>query len=185
MNYISRKNGLDIFISPISATRYWRIIIDNGSFYLRSLVYKNIWPYRKVMESDILKSDLPFSGIYSIKKGVTDTVIKSGSLVKGNVYIWGYIQEHINGYRSEFAYPSSIDSFYCIYCKQEKDIKEISIVLGGISYPSNVLSFVCSNKDCIDMKDFTKNSLYIKYSAYEEFNINDVYKNILDEYAIN
>src|SRR3989344_2730656 len=150
MNYISRKNGLDIFISPISATRYWRIIIDNGSFYLRSLVYKNIWPYRKVMESDILKSDLPFSGIYSIKKGVTDTVIKSGSLVKGNVYIWGYIQEHINGYRSEFAYPSSIDSFYCIY-----------------------------------MKDFTKNSLYIKYSAYEEFNINDVYKNILDEYAIN
>lgn len=50
-------------------------------------------------------------GIYAVKDP-----LKTIGMVMGRVALWGQVHVHQNGYRAEYAYPLSIEAFWCHHC---------------------------------------------------------------------
>lgn len=117
----SRKVESVVADQPIVGLRVWKVIDDRGLPKLRSVYKETVWPYRKALEKDILNN----MGIHAVKPGVhgpsiADPAAISGGMdvlslfssyeadMAGEVYLWGHVDEHTDGYLAEFAYPKRL-----------------------------------------------------------------------------
>lgn len=92
---------------PIVAYRVWSIEKVGGLPYLKSSVKSQfLWPYRKALEQDALHN----RGIHAAKNGdrLLDLWAEYNAEVAGEVYLWGKVIEHTEGYLAEFAYPKRL-----------------------------------------------------------------------------
>jgi len=100
---------------PIIGWRIW----NNNAFSLRSLNNRQIWPWNKPLQSDELPPLNPKNlgsqhGIHAWKtfddacNMISYEIWNGYHVIIGQVYLWGKIVEHEDGYRSEFAYPKSL-----------------------------------------------------------------------------
>lgn len=108
---------------PIVGLRVWKIVMQGGLPKLRSVYKETVWPYRKALERDVLND----MGIHAVKPGIRSsqpsvfdpTAVMGGmdvlSLfnsyeadVAGEVYLWGRVDEHTEGYLADFAYPKKL-----------------------------------------------------------------------------
>lgn len=107
---------------PIVGLRVWKIIDVGGLPKLRSVYKETVWPYRKALERDVLND----MGIHAVKVGVRsqpsafDPLAVAGGMdvlslfakyeadIAGEVYLWGRVDEHTEGYLADFAYPKKL-----------------------------------------------------------------------------
>ena len=120
---MSRKVETLTSDQPIVGLRVWKVIIEGGLPYLRSVYKDTVWPYRKALERDCLND----MGIHAVKSGVRsggpsvadpagvyagmDVLSLFASYeadIAGEVYLWGKVDEHTEGYLADFAYPKKL-----------------------------------------------------------------------------
>lgn len=104
---------------PIVGLRVWKVVMEGGLPKLRSVYKETVWPYRKALERDVLDD----MGIHAVKPGRrSPSVSDPGGIgmdvlslftsyqadVAGEVYLWGKVTEHEQGYLADFAYPKRL-----------------------------------------------------------------------------
>lgn len=92
---------------PIVGYRVWSLATVGGMPYLRSSTQAQfVWPYRKAIERDVIHN----AGIHAVKHGqhLLNLWNEYHAEVAGEVYLWGQVIEHTEGYLAEFAYPKQL-----------------------------------------------------------------------------
>ena len=91
---------------PIVGLRVWNVAIVGGLPKLVSVTMAMEWPYRKPLERDGIKA----MGIHAIKPGneIVQLFNEYSAAVAGEVYLWGEVDEHEQGYLADFAYPKKL-----------------------------------------------------------------------------
>jgi hypothetical protein len=95
--------------TPLVGWRGWRLLPDR---HLGSAIQMGVkWPWRKPLQVDDPNwhMDPGTNGIhaYKFRKQVLPTCEYSTDVV-GEVWLWGRVIEHTEGYRAEFAYPKKL-----------------------------------------------------------------------------
>ena len=121
---LREKDDWEFYAEAIQSWRAWRVIDFGGVLVLESITYKTTWIPRQEVIAECRNRvtrttahaapDLDHScGIYSLKS-MEHAARWSGlpkdkdNVVYGRVSIWGHCFKFVDGYLSEFAYPSLI-----------------------------------------------------------------------------
>lgn len=109
-----------MIMEPIVGYRGW--LFDRENQKLRSMFVDTYWEPGKLLSSDTPKIKSSSEGIHAFK-GLNLFEDEYGQsfpytcsklygklfpLIRGEVYLWGKIVEHYDGYRAEFAYPKKL-----------------------------------------------------------------------------
>ena len=120
---IPRNNMLT---EPIVAYRVWRLPFSMEIIALLSCNYLHVWPFQQPIDfrSGQISSEKINTknciGIHAWKS--MNQAVKYYSILErddslkyaiGQVYLWGKIAEHEDGYRAEYAYPRKIEYIDC------------------------------------------------------------------------
>ncbi|MEW6571513.1 MAG: hypothetical protein AB1390_10115 [Nitrospirota bacterium] len=158
------------YAAAITGWRFWKIRKSpgTGSLWLRSVTRRSLWPpmerfeayhtsYRESNQSVIEPEIHSRCGIYAYKSPADalrnlDRCCYRGTIL-GKVHLWGVIQRHEFGYRSQFAYPVSLDMGVCCMCKRVVHLGSEPFAIGWASYHfsesfsvSGLLCEVCNEK---------------------------------------
>jgi hypothetical protein len=150
------------YCTPLTGWRFWKLRRKppDGNIWLRSVVRPDLWPPLKRFEAHSgsargmegppgIHSQ---SGIYAYKTTQNalenlDRTCYRGAFL-GRVYLWGVIQKHSFGYRSQFAYPVSLSTGICCICKRAVSLKSEPFAIGWASYhfsdDFSVSGFLCA-----------------------------------------
>ena len=91
------------------------------------------WPFSEKSESRCFRYLEHNSPVFDCKCGIhafskmeymKDNWIRKGCIY-GKVALWGRLIEHENGFRSQFAYPISIEGFKCFRCGKFFTLKKL------------------------------------------------------------
>jgi hypothetical protein len=96
---------LPIETEPIVAYRSWKLIsTPEGIPILHSSVQDFCWPPFEAVSGNVDAGE----GIYSFKSQNDAWQYCDPFSVAGEVFLWGKIDEHAEGFRAEFAYPKEL-----------------------------------------------------------------------------
>lgn len=139
-----------LYIKPIEAFRKWHVVLtDNGPRLAGILSSGRIWPPRQPFEAHCLVAGgsadkyhaadptVPARyctcGVCGEKSEREEEVnnfrkLSRGALC-GKVALWGKIieDEDGEGWASRFAYPLSINGFFCIRCEKTHGLKTLTV----------------------------------------------------------
>src|SRR5438132_5396137 len=89
---------------PIVGYRVWHY----REKYLTSVSNSTQWPYYKPIEAHSFNG--PENGIWAVKAApqITNLSATYNAHIGGEVYLWGRVEEHEDGYRAQFAYPKRL-----------------------------------------------------------------------------
>jgi len=137
-------------MTALTGWRFWKIrrTSRDGNLWLRSVVRNELWPpmerfvaqrssYKEAVQSGIPPEAQSAIGIYAYKTILDaleniDHYCYRGTFL-GKVSLWGVIQKHQFGFRSQFAYPLSLVFGICCVCKQTVSLKSEPFAIGWAS----------------------------------------------------
>jgi hypothetical protein len=114
------------YCAPLIAWRLWQAAAVDGAMQLVSMYHTVQWPVRKALESECLRTRLPWCsahqapvrrcrcGIYATTLGVVRSHLLCESMdeprrtVVGRVSLWGSVLECERGWRASHAYPERL-----------------------------------------------------------------------------
>jgi hypothetical protein len=137
------------YMTALTGWRFWKIrrTSKDGNLWLRSVVRNELWPPMERLEARssfyqdsstiIIPGARSANGIYAYKTASDaleniDHYCYRGTFL-GKVSLWGVIQKHHFGYRSQFAYPLSLVSGICCVCKRIVNLKSEPFAIGWAS----------------------------------------------------
>jgi len=157
-------------VTPLTGWRFWKIrrTTKDDTIWLKSVIRSDLWPPMQRFEVSCAfpngvhqQGNYPEEdsqcGIYAYKTSHyalenIDRFCYRGTLL-GKVHLWGVIQKHKYGYRSQFAYPVSLNIGICCICKQTIHLKSEPFTIGWAYYHftddfsvNGILCEVCNEK---------------------------------------